>query len=244
MQRIKIGIVEDEVIIAESISILLKELNYSVCQLCGSYDDVIKMLEGEIPDLILLDINLGRSRDGIEVAKYIRQHYDIAIVFLTAYGDKATVNRAKEVHPNAYLIKPFQKDDLYASIEIALRNYELQKAVSETKSDKEAHPKSLFIKDGEHFQKINFDDILYLSSDHVYVTVHTIQKKFLVRSTMQEYLEKFDRSKFIRVHRSYVVNIDKVEKTNPTYLIINDEKVPVSKNHKEHLMKLLNLSDK
>ena len=241
MQKIRIGIVEDETIIAHNIAALLTELGYSICSLCSNYDEAIEMMGSCRPDLVLLDINLSRSRDGIDVAKYIRANNDVPIIFLTANGDKNTVDRAKQVNPDAYLVKPFQATNLYSTIEIALYNFNQTKKPAQEADGKSAQD-SLFIKEGNYFYKVSFDDVLYLSSDHVYVTVHTASKNFLVRSTMQEYLEKFDPSKFVRVHRSYVINTDKVEKINSTYLVVQGEQVPVSKNHRENLMALLNIN--
>lgn len=245
MQKIRIGIVEDEVIIADNIANLLQELDYDVCEPCSNYTEALSMLETEQPDLILLDINLARSKDGIEIAKYIKSNYNIPFIFLTANSDKATFDKAKEVNPGAYLVKPFQKADLYTSIELAFYNYYQQKANPNQpvslQADIQIAKNSLFIKEGNYFYKVNFAEIRYLSSDHVYVTVHTAKKNFLVRSSMQEYIVKFDPRKFIRVHRSYVVNMDMVEKINSAYLIVDGEQVPISKNHRENLMELLQI---
>lgn len=100
---------------------------------------------------------------------------------------------------------------------------------------------AIFIKEGHNFHKVKFDDITYLSSEHVYVTIHTTQKKFLVRASLQKYLGKFDPAKFVRIHQRYAVNIDKVEKINSVYLIVNNEEIPLSKNYHRTLLGCLNL---
>lgn len=243
MQRIKIGIVEDEVIIADNIAAILQELGYEVCEPCGSYDEALHMLASEAPDLVLLDINLGRSRSGIEIAEYIRSYNDIPFIFLTANSDRVTLDKAKLAKPNGYLVKPFQKADLYVAIELAIFNFNQANAGQNTVMNVSSPPDEtnkdyIFIKDGQYLHKVKFDDILYLSSDHVYITVHTTARKYLVRTSMQEYLPKLNSS-FLRIHRSYVVNIDKVDKINSVYLVVNGEQLPVSKNHRENLLGLL-----
>ena len=241
MQKIKIGIVEDEVIIADNIALLLGELGYTVCEPCGCYDEALVMLDSEKPDLVLLDINLVRSRSGIEIAEYINNNNSIPFIFLTANSDQSTFEKAKEVRPNAYLVKPFQKADLYAAIEIAIYNFNQKHYLSNDTLSQSVYNDSadyMFIKEGQYLHKVKFDDILYLSSDHVYVTVHTACRNFLVRSSMQEYLPKLNNN-FLRIHRSYAVNINKIDKINSVYIVVNGEQLPVSRNHREALMGLL-----
>ena len=114
----KIGLVEDELVIAMTITSTLKKLNYQVSKPASNYAQAIEMIERDRPDLLLLDINLGGQKDGIDVAAYTRANHHIPIIFLTAHSDTATVQRAKLVKPNAYLLKPFTKDDLFAALEI------------------------------------------------------------------------------------------------------------------------------
>ena len=243
MNKIKIGLVEDEVIIADDIQALLLEMGYECTEPCGNYGEAIAMLTDQRPDMAILDINLGGKKDGVDISKYIRANFDMPFIFLTANSDPATVARARETRPNAYLVKPFHRADLYTAIEVALYNFNHDRGAKQ-----ESEPKgkkllqnALFIKEGEYFHKVNFEDILYLSSEHVYVTVHTAQRKFLVRASMQEYIENFDPTVFLRVHRSYVANIQKVEKINTANIIIAGEEVPISKNFREELLKLLNI---
>jgi len=243
VQKIRIGIVEDEAIIAHSISMVLESLGYDVLQPCASYDQAIAMLEKNKPDLALLDIKLKRGKDGIDVASYIRQNMDIPFIFLTANSDPATLERAKSVKPDAFLVKPFQKEDIYTSIEIAINNFTSREKQSEgsPKIETPLAKDSIFIKDGYYFHKVKFDDILYISSENVYVTIHTAKKKFLTRATLQDYLEKFDETKFVRVHQRYAVNINMVDKINTACLIINNEEIPVSKSYHHSLMTSLKI---
>ncbi|RYD57595.1 MAG: response regulator transcription factor [Sphingobacteriales bacterium] len=243
MSAIKVGVVEDEVIIADNIISVLSDLGYITCEPAGNYGEALSMLGSEQPDIVLLDINLARSKDGIEVAKHIRSSRNIPVIFLTANSDRATVERAKQVNPNAFLVKPFHESELYSAIEVAIHNFSQQQAVAAAQSSaaNKSYKEFTFIKEGQYFNKVNFSDILYLSSDHVYVTVHTTTKKYLVRTTMQEYIERLDPTKFIRAHRSYVINMDRVEKINSAYVLINGEQVPMSKNYREEIMQMLNL---
>lgn len=236
MSKTKIAIVEDEVIIADHLAALLTDMGYDVCEPCGNYDEAVLMLRDEKPDLVLLDINLTRGKSGIAVAEHIRSVCNTPFIFLTANNDGTTFDKAKKLMPAGYLVKPFQKADLYASIEIALYKAGLQQA-THVPTPAIDH---LFIKDGNYRYKVYFSDINYVSSDHVYVTVHTAARKYLVRGSLQEYISKLD-SRFLRIHRSYVVNTAKIDKINSVYLVVNGEQLPVSKNHKDSLLEALNI---
>ena len=240
MQQVKIGIVEDEIIIADSIQAVLKSMHYSVPEPCCDYDEAIKMLQTTQPDLVLLDINLaGSEMDGIAVARYIRENLDIPFIFLTANSDAGTLTKAKTVTPNAFLVKPFQREDLYASIEIALHNfYNAGKAVSNIENTEPPKParQYIFIKEGTQFYKINLSEIIYLESDHVYVNVYTSTRKYLVRTSLQQYIEELDETVFVRIHRGYVVNIQKVDSVGPAYVSIGNKQLPVSRKYRDMML--------
>lgn len=124
----KIGVIEDEMIIAESICLALRKLNYEVVGPALNCDDAIQMLAEETPDLIILDIELNDARDGIELGDFVNKHYEIPIVILTANSDIRTIERAKAIRPAAFLVKPFKKEDLHSTVEIALSNHQSSKA--------------------------------------------------------------------------------------------------------------------
>ncbi len=126
MKKMKVGIVEDEMIIAETIALALKKLGYLPTQPAFSYESAISMLESEKPDIVLLDINLNDELDGVDLAHYINANYSLPIIFLTANSDRNTIERSKQTRPNAFIVKPFSNDDLFSAIEIALFNHEMR----------------------------------------------------------------------------------------------------------------------
>ena len=136
-------------------------------------------------------------------------------------------------------MKPFNKDDLYTAIEISLHNYNKRKA-ERTKIERSTEEifikDALFIKDGYYFHKAFFKDILYLESDNNYVIVHTADKQYLVRTSLQQYLVHFDGHKFFRIHRSYVINLDHIQTINSEFVIINRKEIPLSKSYREDLL--------
>lgn len=124
MKKLKILIVEDEIVIAEDLKEVLESLNYQVVGIAIKYSEVFPLIEETEPNLILLDIILGGKKDGVDVAEKLNIEYKIPFVFMTSHADKATVDRAKKVTPLAYLVKPFNKEDIYTTIEMATARME------------------------------------------------------------------------------------------------------------------------
>jgi len=131
MQKVKVLVVEDENIVAMDIQNSLKRLGYNVPTMAASGEEAINKAEEIRPDIILMDIRLKGRVDGIEAAKQIHDQYDIPLVYLTAYADDKTVNRAKKTESHGYILKPFGDRELYANIESALYKHNIEKKLNE-----------------------------------------------------------------------------------------------------------------
>ncbi|RLC49982.1 MAG: histidine kinase [Candidatus Cloacimonadota bacterium] len=132
MMRKKVLIVEDERIIAEDIKSCLLNFDYEVLEIVSNGEDAIVSTALLKPDLILMDIKIEGSLDGIQTAKRILKSHDLPIVYLTANADEATVERAKETKPYGYLTKPFEEAELYATLQVAYYKYESEKALKKS----------------------------------------------------------------------------------------------------------------
>lgn len=119
-------IVEDEEMIAESIKSRLEMLGYQVPEMLSDGEKVLDSVRDSRPDLVLMDIRLRGRMDGIAVARELRKQYDFPIIYLTAYCDDDTLERAKATEPEGFIVKPFSYADLRASIEIALYKHKLK----------------------------------------------------------------------------------------------------------------------
>ena len=242
MANIKVGIVEDEMLIGEGIAAALSQLGYLPTEPAVSYTEALEMIQREQPDILLIDIQLSGKKDGIDLAWKIREDYNVPFIFLTANSDVNTVERAKKLMPPAYLVKPFNKDELYTSIEICLHNFSANQRKKEP-ADKENYiiKESLFVKQGQSFQKVKVEDIMYLESDNVYVYVYTQQNKLLVRSKLQDYIDLIGLKHFFRVHRSFAVNINHIETIHSDSIIVNGREIPVGKIYRDELLRLLRI---
>jgi PAS domain S-box-containing protein len=134
---VRILVVEDEAIVALDIQGHLEALGYSVSGLCSSSQQALDAVasasaNGLLPDIILMDINLKGDIDGIETALKMKTIYDLPVIFITAYADEQTLNRAKYVEPLGYLIKPFDITRLESTLEIALYKHSMEKRLRES----------------------------------------------------------------------------------------------------------------
>ncbi|MCU0286756.1 MAG: response regulator [Acidobacteria bacterium] len=126
MEKKKILIVEDEGIIAMGIKNKMANLGYTVTDMAFTGEEAVKKVEEQKPDLVLMDIKLAGKMDGIETAKKIREKFDIPVIYLTAFSDKETVQRAKITEPYGYIPKPVNEIDLKCNIEIALYRHHIK----------------------------------------------------------------------------------------------------------------------
>ncbi len=130
MQAARVLIVEDEKIISLDLTRTLKNLGFEVVSVVSNGPDALESATENRPDIILMDIMLAGEMDGIEAARRIKTDLDIPVVFITAYADEATLERAKEAEPFGYIIKPFKERELYSTINIALYKSKIDKQIS------------------------------------------------------------------------------------------------------------------
>ncbi|PWG05689.1 LytR/AlgR family response regulator transcription factor [Polaribacter aquimarinus] len=239
MSKVKILVVEDEMIIADNICDALNDLGYEALEPAINYTEAIERIEEEKPDIAILDIQLSGKKTGIDIAKKIRDSYNFPFIFLTSNSDTFTVNQAKEVMPPAYLVKPFSKDELYTSIEIALHNF--SKKIGEMNSDNLIIKDSIFVKDKGFYSKVHFEDILYLKSAHVYIEIILkSQQKIVVRTSLNDIIQKLNDS-FIRIHRGYIINTKFLSQITQTSVKVLNDEIPIGKKYKDDIIKRINL---
>ena len=120
MSKIKILIVEDETLVAMDLKSTLTKMDFKVTDIVQSYEGVARSIKKSEPDIIMMDIYLGEKTDGIDIAKEIHKRKKIPILYLTAFSDDETMERAFETDPIGYLIKPFKREDLKSTIQLGL----------------------------------------------------------------------------------------------------------------------------
>ena len=121
MSTPKIYLIEDDDVIAKTTQWRLERLGYELCGKSATGEEAIADIEKNLPDLILIDISLSGSMDGIEVGHTVKKRFNIPFLYLTAHEDADTIARAKATTPSGYIIKPFDDRNLKVAIEMALK---------------------------------------------------------------------------------------------------------------------------
>lgn len=180
MIEVRVLIVEDEPVIAENIAAYLNNSDFIVSGIAYDNEDARKQLMNNTPDAVLLDINLDSDEDGIDLARFINKSYKIPVLFLTSYADRDTIDRAKEVEPSAYILKPFGEKALLASLEIAISNF--------ARRNMQQIPKLSFTKINKHLiaqlseREFEVLEFIYEGrtnqqiAEKVYISINTIKK--------------------------------------------------------------------
>lgn len=249
MSKTSVLIVEDEGIVAKDIQHSLKKLGYLVAGICATGEESIRLTEETKPNLILMDIMLKGEMNGIEAADQIRLRFNIPIIYLTAYADESTLEKAKATEPNGYIIKPFKEIDLHTSIEMAIYKHgketevkkerDLLYSIIENKDVKDI----IFVKFNSRLIKVKTKDIFFVEALKDYVVINTAQTRYTIHSTMKEIEKKLSSVEFVRAHRSFIVNIDKIVAIEYPNLILEEDKktIPIGGSYKDDLLKRLNM---
>lgn len=244
MKKISILLVEDEPIIAADLEDRLADMGFEVAHTCASGEDALAPFREQMPDIVILDIQLEGQWDGVQTAGKLLEIRSVPIIFLTSNADEATFNRAKSTQPAAYLSKPFRGKDLKHAIELAITQ---NKAITEPqtkpeKAESEAHLYSdrLFIRFKDRMVRIFLQEILWLEADDYYCKLATKEKEYLVTQTLKQMFESLSRlPDFMRIHRSYIVNIRHIEEIGDQFVVVQKKQIPINRAAKDELLNLL-----
>lgn len=251
MENINVYIVEDESIVAKDIQNSLKKLGYNVLGISNNGEDALKNISELEPDIVLMDIMIKGSMTGIDVAEKVKQDYSIPVIFLTAYADESTLSKAKITEPYGYILKPFKEVDLHSTIEMAIykhkKDTEVQKErdflYSLVENKDEASKDILFVKANSRLVKVNLRDIFYVEALKDYVVINTQYTRYTIHSTMKDIERKLDNGDFLRVHRSFIVRIDKIQAIENQTVVLEENKkvIPIGGSYRDELLNKLNM---
>jgi DNA-binding LytR/AlgR family response regulator len=236
MEKALVLIVEDQVLIAKSIEAMIVDHGMEVIGICKTGEDAIALAEQRMPDLVIMDVRLQGKLDGIQTARELQWNERIPIIYLSDYTDKGTVRRAKETRPANYLSKPFTEHDLLRAIEIAIYNANALRAQNDNDED------FVFLKTGQpEYSKFQYSQIKFVEAERAYCKVHTTEKVVTLSISMAAASEQLDKHRFVKIHRSYLVNVRKITQFNGTEITVAGHKLPVSDQHRAELMTRLNV---
>lgn len=221
-------IVEDEFIIAEDISGALISNGYRIFGIADSYQQAMALLKKGKPDFALLDITLEGEQWGLKLGRMLSEDLQVPYIYVTSHSDIATIEKVKVTAPSGFLLKPFNRESIYTSIEVALASYNLGKNTG-------SPDKVMYLKQGTKTIKILFSEILFLEADGNYTHIHTLSTKYTERKKLKEMLDELGEHPFVRVHKSYAVNKQKVHSLTREKILLGGYEIPVGRTYLEEL---------
>ena len=234
---LRILIVEDDMIIAANLAMQLTKIGYDVIGIESRGEEAITHAKVNPPDLILMDINLNGKINGIETVKAIQRSNDTPVIYLTANSDESTFESAKVTQPFAFISKPFNQIDLHRAIALVQEQLHIRQPKERAPLyNLEVLNDRIFIRHNGKMVKLLLDDILFIEADRNYCHIQTEKNKFLLVSTLKTLEEELYGTKLMRVHRSFIVNLSKLDVVADSHLEIKRKVIPISKSYKEGLM--------
>lgn len=224
-----IFIVEDEVALAENVETILSLSGYTIVGKEGAgekaYEQIIKLK----PDLILMDVMLEGKLSGIDLAQMLREVTEIPIIFITAHSDKAYLDKISTLNYDSYILKPFSKEVLISTIYL-----------SSLKQNRKGQSNNVLnIRDKGFIVPLKEDEIMMLKADGLYTRIYSTEREYVVRDILKDVTEKLSARKFIRIHKSYIVNLDFVTAFNSKEVSIKKFNVPIRRGFFKKLSEML-----
>ncbi|WP_299706584.1 response regulator [uncultured Pontibacter sp.] len=253
MARLKLLIAEDDVVIAQNLSLSLESMGYQVCQAVSSGEELLLQVHQHQPDLIILDITLDGKLDGIETAALLAKSTRVPFIFMTAFSDKETIDRAKQTNPHAYLVKPFDARTLQSSIELAIHNASTRQLQPEQAAVVPTQPTdtveadnflvhdALFVKVRNRLEKVMLEDIVWAEAQDIYCNIKTRTHLHLVSQSLKNLEQRLPASQFMRIHRSYIVQLTAIEAIEDNNILIGGKQIPIGNTHRDALLKRLQI---
>ena len=216
MKEERILIVEDDVSIAENIQEILELLGFVNIDIVNSANQCVKIIKKNRPKLVFLDIKLKGDKDGIELGEIINQMFDVPLVFVTSYSDPSIIERAKRINPAGFIVKPFNTNDIHAIVEIVLYNSrtKLSAEIIAAKTGKESPflvNDAVFIRADNSFERVQYEDIFYVEANGNLVTIFSKKRNYTVRKSMKEIEDALPSGLFMRVQKSFIVQLDQID---------------------------------
>ena len=245
----RILIVEDELVVSKYIEACLTNIGYEVADVITSGEEAVSKSQEIMPDLILMDIRLNGKMMGTEAAIKIKEIMDVPIVFLTAYADDKNIEMAKNSEPYGYLVKPFYEKELHTTIEMALHKHEKVRLLKKERDlfysviENKNPTDSVFIRTNSRLKRIKFDEIHYIEALRDYITISTATENYTARINMKEITRFLPERDFVRIHKSFIVRLDKIFSIKYVSLIVEGsmKEIPVGNFYRKDLYARLNM---
>ncbi len=243
---LRILIVQDEMVTGANISLQLSKFGYVVTGIVSRGEEALVYVRANQPDIVLLDVNLKGKIDGLQTASIMQKEHDIPVIYLTTNSDDVQSNRAKEAHPFEFISKPYRNHDLKRAIELTANRKQLNGYAQHFNRQHVGKEKSsfmvtdsIFVRNHDKMVKIVVKDIYYIEAQRNYCRIYSRDKEYMLVMTLKDLSEKLPQKNFVRVHRSYIVNIEHVDEVALSHVAVARKAIPLSKAFRNGLLKRL-----
>lgn len=206
--------IEDDLLIAEDLKYKLTQLGYEVLGNARSGEEAIAKARSFLPEIIIADIMIDGDIDGIETISKVFEFHQCPVIYLTANSESATVKKAMQTHPAAFLIKPFKISEFTINIDLAIANFKAKHRQPEPVKG------SIFVPDKFLYHRVYKNEIIYVEADGAYVKVMTERKKYQLTTNLKTFMAQFEHPDFFRVSRKHLINMEKVDRINGNMLYL------------------------
>lgn len=238
MNNGKILIVEDELIVSKSISLVLEQEGYT-CLTVTSGEDALEQVPVYSPNLILMDIGLGGKLDGITTAGIITHQYKVPIIFITDHQSYQVYRQAQTSAPFDYISKPFTESTLIKAVACAFTKAVLPNTAS-AQTLGERVENGIFVLSHGAYQKVFFSDILYLTADGAYTKIHCVNSKmYNITLSSNNVVAQLGCPAIVKTAKSFYVNIHRVDSITPDSLVIGTKHIPLTQSYKPDVLSRL-----
>jgi len=236
MQK-KIIIVEDDDFITEELIAVIESLGYKVLAHTDTESEAIKLITKLKPDLVCLDIDLGQGGSGLNVADHLVTFNLSPFLFISSFFDEVTLATAGRYKPLGYIVKPFRDVDIKSNLSLAF-----YKMASYDRAQSDTIKEDLFIRKDREVMRVQPDTILYIKGEDNYSNIFLEDgTTSMISTTLKKIYSKISDYGFIRVHKSYVVNLTKITGFNGTTLYLTADLIPIGRAYRSELMQRLTI---
>jgi len=235
----KIILVEDNDYLSENISETLELHDYTVLAVLNNAETAKKTIQEKKPDLVLIDIKLKGVRSGIQLAEELREGENIPLVFITSSSGKEIIKRVQHLNPDGFITKPFTLEALVTTIELAICNHKFRQNL-QLENTIHLSNSEIFIRENGWLVKILVKDIDWIKTEGTYSQLKVNNKQYTLRNTAKEIMDKLPEQLFVRIQKSYIINVNKIEAINSTFVKVQDFEIPIGRNYYQDLLKRIN----
>jgi DNA-binding LytR/AlgR family response regulator len=229
MKYLEVLLIDDDELHLEIMLRKLNSLSITNVKCINNYKDACILLETYMPDLVILDYYLDKGHTGVDLIKEHLLNQNVPVIFVSTFYGKDVFDEILDVVPVDFIPKNVSDFELEKVIRLAT-------AKKKEKSANEKLKDFIFVRYGREIKKINVMEIEYISVDGKYLTLHVSGKKYLIRSTLNDFIKKLPSS-FIKIHQAYIINLRYMEsiQVDEGLVKIGGVTVPFSRNHKKDL---------